>query len=174
MSNEEQNLHTIKKCQSFHKTHKLPDLQIKIGNNQMKFNDFNSNEKYQMAHKILSSNYTKKLFLKNEEMNNSNNAKLLTEKKFNSEDCYISTDVENSPKKIKKSNLKGNSNMSNQNKEQKKSVKFADSSNDEPLETVIIIHQEYNDENEENENDNLNNVNKNMDKEDCKCDCSIF
>ena len=64
--------------------------------------------------------------------------------------------------------------MSNQNKEQKKSVKFADSSNDEPLETVIIIHQEYNDENEENENDNLNNVNKNMDKEDCKCDCSIF
>ena len=72
-------------------------------------------------------------------MNNSNNGKLLTEKKFNSEDCYISTDIENSPKKIKKSNLKGNSNISNQNKEQKKSVKFADSSNDEQLKQLLLF-----------------------------------
>ena len=62
MSNEEQNLHTIKKCQSFHITHKLPDFQIKIKNNQMKFNDFNSNEKYQMDLKILSTNYQKNYF----------------------------------------------------------------------------------------------------------------
>ena len=41
MSNEEQNLHTIKKSQSHHKTHNLPDLQIKIGNNTMKFSDYN-------------------------------------------------------------------------------------------------------------------------------------
>ena len=85
MSNEEQNLHTIKKCKSFHKTHKLPDLQIKIKNNQMKYNDFNSNEKYQMAHKILSTNYHQTLLLKNEEMNNKNNGKIINEKKFNSE-----------------------------------------------------------------------------------------
>ncbi len=173
MSNEEQNLHTIKKSQSHHKTHNLPDLQIKIGNNTMKFSDYNSNEKYQMAHKILSTNYQKTFFLKNDEMN-TNKEKLSKEKKFNSEDCYISTDVENSPKRLKKSNLKGNSNIPNHNNEHKKSVKFAGNSNNEPLETVIYIHQEYNDENEENENNNINNNNKNIDKENCKCDCSIF
>ena len=75
---------------------------------------------------------------------------------------------------MKKSNLKGNSNIPNHNNEHKKSVKFAGNSNNEPLETVIYIHQEYNDENEENENNNINNNNKNIDKENCKCDCSIF
>ena len=171
MSNEEQNIPTIKKSKSFHKTHKLPDLQIKIGNNTMKFSDYNSNEKYQMAHKILSTNYQKTLVLKNDEMN-TNKEKLSKEKKFNSEDCYISTDVENSPKRIKKSNLKVNSNIPNQNIEQKKSVKFAGNNNDKPLETIIIIHHENNDE--EEKNNSLNKMNKKNDNHDCKCDCSIF
>jgi hypothetical protein len=172
MSNEEQNIPTIKKSKSFHKTHKLPDLQIKIGNNKMKFSEYNSKDKYEMNHKILSTNYHQTLLLKNEEMNNKNNGKIINEKKFNSEDCYISTDVENSPKRIKKSNLKVNSNIPNQNIEQKKSVKFAGNNNDKPLETIIIIHHENNDE--EEKNNSLNKMNKKNDNHDCKCDCSIF
>ena len=89
---------------------------------------------------------------------------------YNSEDYNISSDREISSRK--KSNLKRNSTMASQGiNSEKKSVKFAGNSNEEPLETIIIIHKENT---ENNNNDNNNNINNNNDKTNCTCNCFIF
>ena len=173
MSDFEQEISSIKKTQTFNKksTFKIPELKIKIGNSEMKYKDYKSNEQNKIyQQQRYYSPDRKRLYLNND---------IKTEKDFqslriyNSEDINLSTEREiSSSRRIKKSNLKRNSTLATTN-ETKKNVKFAGNSNEEPLETVIFINNN-NEDNVNNEN-NKNNHNKgNNDNINCQCECFIF
>ena len=173
MSDFEQEISSIKKTQTFNKksTFKIPELKIKIGNSEMKYKDYKSNEQNKIyQQQRYYSPERKRLYLNND---------IKTEKDFqslriyNSEDINLSIEREiSSSRRIKKSNLKRNSTLATTN-ETKKNVKFAGNSNEEPLETVIFINNN-NEDNVNNEN-NKNNHNKgNNDNINCQCACFIF
>ena len=172
MSDFEQEISSIKKTQTFNKksTFKIPELKIKIGNSEMKYKDYKSNEqnKIYQQQRYYSPDRKRLYFndIKNEK-------EIQTQRIYNSEDINISTEREiSSSKRIKKSILKRNSTLATTT-ETKKNVKFAGNSNEEPLETVIFINNN-NEDNVNNEN-NKNNHNKgNNDNINCQCACFIF
>ena len=164
MSSHELTLSPIKEITKKNKKTKIPELKIKIGNSEIKYTEF---ERKTTQKKLSVQNFNKKLYFNEEENNTSRKVK------YNSEDYNISSDREMSPRK--KSNLKRNSTMASQGiNSEKKSVKFAGNSNEEPLETIIIIHKENTENYNNNNNDDNNNINNNNDKTNCTCNCFIF
>ena len=83
-----------------------------------------------------------------------------------SEDNVITDNELYSPRRLKKSNLKRISTTVCQINDQKKSVKFAGKNSEEPLQTIIYIHNEDKKEKDEDK--------ENKEKVNCDCACFIF
>ena len=170
MLNFEQEI-SIKKTQTFNKKNnlKIPELKIKVGNLEMKYKDYQlieQNKIYQQQ-RYYSPDRKRLYFndIKNEK-------EIKTQRIYNSEDINISTERDiSSSKRIKKSILKRNSTLATTT-ETRKNVKFAGNSNEEPLETVILINN--NNENDNNNNNEYNNDKGNKDDINCQCACFIF
>ena len=134
----------IKKTNSNYKHHnKIPELQVKVGNSQMNYSDFKINENKKI--KISNNNYpiSRKEFLNNDNKLNLNNRNTehIINQKISSEDALISDNEIYSPRRAKKSNLKRVSTSVSQYIEQKKSVKFAGNSNEEPFTNNYIYSE---------------------------------
>jgi hypothetical protein len=166
MSNEEHSKQNeIKRNNTFHKNpNKIPELQVKVGNSQMNYSDFKINDNKKSKSSKTNYPISRKDFLNNDNKLNLNyrNTEHIINQKISSEDFLISDNEAYSPRRAKKSNLKRASTSVSQYIEQKKSVKFAGNSNEEPLQTIIFIPNEIEENEEKNE------------KANCNCACFVF
>ena len=158
----------IKKTNSNYKHHnKIPELQVKVGQSQMNYKEYKLNDINHSKTRRIKSPISKKLYLNdNKLIINNRNIEQNINQRITSEDNVITDNELYSPRRLKKSNLKRISTTVCQINDQKKSVKFAGKNSEEPLQTIIYIHNE--DKKEKNEDK------ENKEKVNCDCACFIF
>lgn len=170
MSNEEHSKQNeIKRNNTFHKNpNKIPELQVKVGQSQMNYKEYKLNDINHSKTRKIKSPISKKLYLNDNKLiiNNNRNIEQNINQRITSEDNVITDNELYSPRRLKKSNLKRISTTVCQINDQKKSVKFAGKNSEEPLQTIIYIHNEDKKEKDEDK--------ENKEKVNCDCACFIF